>query len=137
MRGSPPSSRRARATAGERGILRRRRTYGTTGPTMSRARTKLLVLLVAALLIILALRAIRGRSSSTSVEAADESLIDGRAWVEGRPDKLTDYVHAAFFITRANFGIFERGSAYELRLEFFDLTRQKGALKIHFPQTKK
>jgi hypothetical protein len=104
---------------------------------MSRARTKLLVLVVAAIVIILALRAIRGRSSSTSVEAADESLIDGRAWVEGRPDKLTDYVHAAFFITRANFGVFERASAYDLRLEFFDLTRQKGALKIHFPQTKK
>src|SRR5262249_16271989 len=88
----------------DRGILRRGRTYGTTGPTMSRARTKLLVLLIAALLIILGLRALRGRTSSTAVEATDESLIDGRVWVEGRPDRLTDYVHAAIFISRANFG---------------------------------
>jgi hypothetical protein len=69
--------------------------------------------------------------------AADESLVDGRAWVEGRPDRMTDYVHAVFFVSRANIGIFERASAYDLRFEIFDLSRQKGSLKIHFPQSKK
>jgi hypothetical protein len=104
---------------------------------MSRARTKLLVLFVASLLIILGLRALRARTSSTTVEPTDESLLDGRVWVEGRPDRLTDYVHAAFFVTRANIGVFQRSSAYDMRLEFFDVSRQKGVLKFHFPQTKK
>jgi hypothetical protein len=104
---------------------------------MSRARTKLLVLFVASVLIILGLRALRGRSGSTAVEEAQDELIDGRVWVEGRPDRMTDYVHAALFAPRANLGLFERASAYDLRLEFFDLSRQKGALRIHFPQTKK
>jgi hypothetical protein len=106
---------------------------------MSRARTKLLVLLAASVPIVFGLRALRGRapSDTTAVEHADDALIDGRTWVEGRPEKLTDYVHAAFFVTRVNIGLFERASAYDVRLEFFDVSRSKGALKIHFPQTKK
>jgi hypothetical protein len=104
---------------------------------MSRSRTKLLVVFLASVIVVVGLRLFRGRASSTTVDGLDESLIDGRAWVEGRPDRLTDYVHAAFFVSRVNFGIFERASAYDMRLEFFDLSRQKGVLKIHFPQTKK
>jgi hypothetical protein len=111
---------------------------------MSRARTKLAVLFIAACLVIGALRMLhRGGGDPASsaggglVEAADDALLDGRFWVEGRPDKLTDYVHGAFFVSRANFGVFERASAYDVRFEFFDLTRSGRDLKIFFPQTKK
>jgi len=65
----------------------------------------------------------------------DPSLVDGRVWIEKRPDKLTDYVHSAFFLSRANFALFQRGSAYEMRLEVAELTRDKERLRLFFPQT--
>jgi len=110
---------------------------------MTRARTKLLVLLVVAIATVAALRALRkdtapnGQARTDEAAPLDDSLIDGRLWVEGRPDKLTDYVHASIFISRANFGLFERASTYDMRMEFFDLTRKDGKLKVFFPQTKK
>ncbi len=55
---------------------------------------------------------------------------DGRFWAEGRPEKLTDYVHGAFFISRANFGAFERSSTYDVRFEMFELSRTGTNLKI-------
>ena len=66
---------------------------------------------------------------------ADPSLVDGRLWVDSRPDRRTDYVHGALFVTDANFGLFERGSAYDLRLEFFDMTRDNRTVRLTFPQT--
>jgi hypothetical protein len=68
-------------------------------------------------------------------EAADPSLVDGRLWVDSRPDRRTDYVQAAFFVTDANLGIFERASSYDLRLEFFDMTRDTRTISLTFPQT--
>ncbi len=103
---------------------------------MARARTKLLVLAVVAAATLLGLRLTRSDSADPGA-SGDEALIDGRFWVEGRPEKLTDYVHGAFFISRANLGIFERASAYDIRFEIFDLSRSGTNLKIFFPQTKK
>ena len=106
---------------------------------MSTPRTKLVVVALAALATLGALRLARHRTGGASNEprAADESQLDGRVWVEGRPDRVTDYVHSAFFFSRANFGVFERASAYDMRLEFCDLTKKDGKLKLFFPQTKK
>jgi hypothetical protein len=108
---------------------------------MSTSRTKLVVLAVAAAATLGALRLARHVGSGGAAEdhatTADESQLDGRVWVEARPDKLTDYVHSAFFFSRANFGVFERASAYDLRMEFCDLSKKDGKLKLFFPQTKK
>jgi hypothetical protein len=65
----------------------------------------------------------------------DPGLVDNRLWVDGRPEKHTDYVHAAIFISRANFGLFERASSYDVRFEFFDMTRDPQRITLTFPQT--
>jgi hypothetical protein len=67
--------------------------------------------------------------------ATDPSLVDRRLWVDSRPDKHTDYVHAVIFVSEANFGLFERASSYDRRLEFFDMTRDARTVKLTFPQT--
>ncbi|HEY8040671.1 MAG TPA: hypothetical protein VIF15_12785 [Polyangiaceae bacterium] len=69
--------------------------------------------------------------------AAEPGLIDGRLWVDSRPDKHTDYVQAAIFLGAANFGLFERASSYDLRLEVFDMTRDARTVKLTFPQNGK
>ena len=75
------------------------------------------------------------RSGGRGEGLDDPSLIDGRVWIEKRPDKLTEYVHSAFFASRANVGFFERTSFYDLRLEIADITRQGTRLRVHFPQS--
>ena|SRR5579883_995686 len=91
--------------------------------------------LVSAVALVLAGGIALVRSDADVAPEGDPSQIDARLWVEKRPEKLTDYVHAAVFLTQAHFGIFERASAYDLRLEQFDLNRDKGTAKVFFPQT--
>ncbi len=67
--------------------------------------------------------------------ASDPSLVDGRLWVDSRPDKHTDYVHAVVFLSDANLGLFERASSYDRRLELFEMTRDSRTVKLTFPQT--
>jgi hypothetical protein len=72
------------------------------------------------------------------VEVADgPGDVDGRVWVEKRPDKHTDYVHVAFFFSRANFGLFQRASSYDMRLELADVSRKDDKLRVFFPQSGK
>jgi hypothetical protein len=68
---------------------------------------------------------------------ADPALVDGRLWVDSRPDRRTDYVQGALFVTDANFGLFERASAYDVRIEFFDMTRDGKSIRLTFPQTRR
>jgi hypothetical protein len=75
------------------------------------------------------------RASAPSEASADPGLVDGRLWVESRPEKLTDYVQAAVFVTPANFGVFQRASSYDMHLEFFDMTRDAKSIRLTFPQT--
>jgi hypothetical protein len=101
---------------------------------MRHGRSRLLVLAVLLActgLFVLWRRA--GTSRGATLE--DPSLIDGRVWIEKRPDKLTEYVHAAFFVTRANIGFFERASSYDFRVEMADITRRDARLRVHFPQS--
>jgi hypothetical protein len=67
--------------------------------------------------------------------SADPSLVDRRLWVDSRPDKYTDYVQAAVFVSDANVGLFERASSFDRHLEFFDMTRTARTVKLTFPQT--
>jgi hypothetical protein len=76
------------------------------------------------------------RGHDTPAAALDDpSLVDGRVWVEKRPDKHTDYVHSAFFVSRVNLAVFERASSYDVRFELAELTRDKERLRVFFPQT--
>lgn len=85
-------------------------------------------LLVAALLLT---TGCRGRPSE------DPSLIDGRVWLEKRPERHTDKVHAAIFLTDYNIGLFDERSSYAGRYELFELTREGNTVKGFFPQTDK
>jgi len=81
------------------------------------------------------------RGSAAPTEAmpsdADPGLIDGRLWVDSKPDKLTDYVQAAVFVGAVNLGLFERASAFDVHFELFDMTRDAKAIRLTFPQTKR
>lgn len=75
--------------------------------------------------------------STPKAPAEDPSLLDGRVWIEKRPEKHTDRVHAAIFLSRWNLGLFDESSSYVSRSELFDLTRQGNEVKGWFPQTEK
>jgi hypothetical protein len=79
----------------------------------------------------------RGHDGPSPLDSplAAPSLIDGRVWVEKRPEKHTDYVHSAFFLSRANLALFDRASSYEVRFEIAELTRDGEKVRIFFPQT--
>jgi hypothetical protein len=100
---------------------------------MHHGRSRALVLVV--LLACTGLFVLWCRGGGRAVVLEDPSLIDGRVWIEKRPDKLTEYVHSAFFLSRVNIGFFERASSYDLRLEVADITRQDTRLRVHFPQS--
>jgi hypothetical protein len=90
-------------------------------------------------LVLLAWRGARCAFGAGDVSALDEDpkAIDGRFWVEKRPEKYTEYVQGAFFVSRANFGVFERASSYDVRFEFAELTRKDTTMNVSFPQTGK
>lgn len=67
----------------------------------------------------------------------DPALIDGRVWVERRPEKHTDKVHAAIFLSAWNIGLFDERSSYVVRNELFEFTRKDGEVNGVFPQTNK
>jgi hypothetical protein len=67
----------------------------------------------------------------------DPTLIDGRVWLERRPEKHTDKVHATIFLTGYNIGLFDERSSYAGRHELFEFTRTGGDVKGLFPQSDK
>jgi hypothetical protein len=69
--------------------------------------------------------------------AADPSLVDGKFWVAARPEKLTDKVHGAIFLSSWNLGLFDESSYYAGRHEFFEFTRKGAEIKGFFGQTDK
>jgi hypothetical protein len=77
------------------------------------------------------------RQAVHCTSAGDPGELDGRTWIEKRPVKHTDYVHVAFFLSRANFGVFERASSYDVHLELADITRKEDKLTVYFPQSGK
>ena len=80
----------------------------------------------------------RGGASEAAVgegSSADPKLLDDRLWVDSRPSKHTDYEQSVLFLSEANFGLFRRASSYDMRLEFFDMTRDGRAVHLTFPQT--
>lgn len=74
---------------------------------------------------------------STRASAEDPSLLVDRVWVDSKPEKYTDYVHAALFLDYAPMGVFQKASAYHAVLELFEYKRNNHKVKVHFPQTDK
>jgi len=72
-----------------------------------------------------------------SQRSEDPSLIDGRVWLEKHPEKHTDKVHAAFFLSGYNIGLFDERSSYAGRYELFEFTREGSTVKGFFPQADK
>jgi len=67
----------------------------------------------------------------------DPKLLVDRVWVDSKPEKLTDYVSAAYFSGYSPVGIFQQASAYDFHFEQFEYRRDKSAVKMIFPQTSK
>lgn len=67
----------------------------------------------------------------------DPKLITDRVWIDKRPEKYTDYVHAMYLSKYSPSGVFERASNYEIRLEFTEFKREDGKITLMFPQTGK
>jgi hypothetical protein len=92
-------------------------------------------LLTAAGLLLVAVFAWRELRGVGPAADEDDAMAFNRVWVEKRPDKHTDYVHVMLLFDRSHFGLFERASSYDLRLEFAEFTREKSTVKLVFPQT--
>lgn len=84
---------------------------------------------------LLAYGALRALGPGGTPAAEDPSLVANRVWIDSRPQKYTDYANAMYVVGYAAFGIFEKASAYDLRMERFDYRRDGGTLKVHFPQS--
>ncbi len=67
----------------------------------------------------------------------DPSLIRDRTWVDSKPTKYTDYVHAFIALGYVPIGYFIKASAYDVRLERFDYSGKGGKLRVIFPQSGK
>lgn len=76
-------------------------------------------------------------ASCAPPKTEDPSLLFDRVWLDSKPDKPTDYAHAAYLIPRPALGIFQRASSYESRAERFDHRRDGQKLEITFPQSGK
>ena len=71
----------------------------------------------------------------TDAPGGDDSLAFDRVWVEKRADKHTDYVHVMLLLQRAHVGLFERASSYDVHFELGEFSRDKGTVKLVFPQS--
>ncbi len=91
----------------------------------------LAVIALCGLVAFLVWRAVRPTASPDG----DESLAFDRVWVEKRPDRHTDYVHLMLLLEGPHIGIFERASSYDLRMELAHFSRDKGNVKLVFPQS--
>jgi hypothetical protein len=78
-----------------------------------------------------------GLAGCTPAPGEDPSLLFNRVWVDSTPEKPTDYMQAAFVVSRPALGIFQRASRYDMHLERFDYQRDGERLELTFPQTGK
>jgi hypothetical protein len=83
----------------------------------------------------LAALALASAGGCSTLPGEDPSLLIGRVWVESKPEKPTDYAHAAFLVHRPALGVFSRSSSYDFHFERFDYKRDGQRLDLTFPQT--
>jgi hypothetical protein len=75
--------------------------------------------------------------SDGSHQGEDPSLLVDRVWVDGQPEQLTDYVQASYFADEQPVGVFQKASAYDMRLELFTWKRDDRTISLTFPQSGK
>lgn len=64
----------------------------------------------------------------------DPSLLVDRVWLDSRPEKYTDFVHAMLALDGAPIGLFQKASSYQSTTELFEFKRRDAVLSVHFPQ---
>ncbi len=96
-----------------------------------RTPSTLVVAALCALLAFFVWRAVR----PTAAPDGDEYLAFDRVWVEKRPDRHADYVHLMLLLQGPHIGFFQRASSYDLRMELAEFSRDKGNVKMVFPQS--
>jgi hypothetical protein len=74
-------------------------------------------------------------SCGGSAEAEDPGLLAGRVWFEKRPERADEHIQVFFAAKRPARGAFARASSYEGKYELFEYERDKGKVKLVFPQT--
>ena len=106
---------------------------------MKSSSTKWLVLILLLVIVYVGWKYLwpSGAETSNQARAEDPSLLLDRVWIDSKPDKYTDYVHAALFIDDIPMGLFQKASAYHVNLEIFEFKRDGKKVKVHFPQSDK
>jgi hypothetical protein len=101
--------------------------------------TKWLVLILVLVLAYLGWKYLwpRGDGQKLQARAEDPALLLDRVWIDSKPEKYTDYVHAALFLDYAPMGIFQKASAYHAIVEIFEFERSGNKVKMRFPQRDK
>ena len=99
--------------------------------------TKWLVVLIVLILLYLGWRYLwpGGSAASDPRKAEDPALLLDRVWIDSKPDKYTDYVHAALLLDDIPMGLFQKASAYHVVLELFEFKRAGAEVRVHFPQS--
>jgi hypothetical protein len=67
----------------------------------------------------------------------DPSLLVDRVWLDGKPQKYTDYIQAFFASSQSPISAFQRSSSYDFHFEIAHFRRDKDKLALTFPQTER
>jgi hypothetical protein len=99
-------------------------------------RAKWIILLGLIILAYIGWRHFHGCDGDKKIEgkSEDPTLILNRVWVDSKPQKLSDYVHALLIVDHVPVGVFQKASGYRYLVERFEHSRDGRTLKIRFPQ---
>jgi hypothetical protein len=84
----------------------------------------------------LAWRTLGRDSADVAHPRKDARLLYDRVWIDSKPDKHTDYVHAFFILEGAPICVFQKASSYDMHLELCEHNRDGAKVRVHFPQRK-
>ncbi len=95
-----------------------------------------LIIIVIAVLIYLGWRYLhpKGGDGHSSASESPELILD-RVWVDSKPERYTDYLHAFIILDDAPIGAFQKASSYRSLFEIFEYSRDKNQVRVVFPQT--
>lgn len=99
---------------------------------------KWLLIIVLLLLAYLAWKYLFGDGAADRGQEArdgEAALILDRVWVDGEPERYTDFVHAMLMLSDIPMGVFQKASAYQMKLEVFEFKREASRIGVRFPQT--
>jgi hypothetical protein len=94
----------------------------------------LILLLVAAAVWWLMRGRDAGDGDADPARGENPRLLLDRVWIDSKPEKHTDYMHALIVLSDAPIGAFQKASAYHVELEIFEFTRDGAKVSLNFPQ---